>query len=118
VLYFAALLSPILVILVAHHLLEIILERFFSKYAIAINEYHLGATSKFNELVGRILWLDDDRFSLVVSSLIEIIFSSASNFYDLLGWWDELRNLFTLPTLYPMITAAYLYQFEHLVRHH
>jgi hypothetical protein len=36
----------------------------------------------------------------------------------MLTWWDELRDLFTFPTLYRVITAAYLYQFEYLVRHH
>jgi hypothetical protein len=57
--------------------------------------------------------------ALAVSSMIEIISSSSFNsLYNLLGWWDELRDLFTLPTLYRVITAAYLYQFEYLVRNH
>jgi hypothetical protein len=56
--------------------------------------------------VGGILWLDGDRAG------------NCGELYDMLAWWDELRDLFTLPTLYRVVTAAYLYQFEYLVRHH
>ncbi len=57
--------------------------------------------------------------AVVVSSMIQVIsLPSFNSLYDLLAWWDELRDLFTLPTLYRVITAAYLYQFEYLVRHH
>jgi hypothetical protein len=57
--------------------------------------------------------------AMVVSGMIQVISSPSFNsLYDMLGWWDELRDLFTLPTLYRVITAAYLYQFESLVRHH
>ncbi|MBE9129937.1 hypothetical protein IQ258_28290, partial [Coleofasciculus sp. LEGE 07081] len=41
-----------------------------------------------------------------------------NSLYDTLAWWDELRDLFTLPTLYRLVAAAYLYQFEYLVRQH
>jgi hypothetical protein len=57
--------------------------------------------------------------AMLVSLMIEILSSrSYSSLYDLLGWWDELRDLFTLPTLYRVVIAAYLYQFEYVVRHH
>lgn len=118
VLYFAALLSPILVISVAHHLLQLILDRFFP------NTRSPEMSSTLGQLPSLMSWWEGFygwmaiALALVASNLIEIIFSAAPNFYDLLGWWDELRDLFTLPTLYRVITAAYLYQFEHLVRHH
>lgn len=57
--------------------------------------------------------------AIVVSSMIQVIsLPSSHSFYDMLGWWNELKDLFTLPTLYQVITAAYLYQFEYLVRNH
>jgi hypothetical protein len=57
--------------------------------------------------------------AFVVSSMIMVIsLPSFNSLYDMLGWWNELRDLFTLPTLYRVITVAYLYQFEHLVRNH
>ena len=119
ILYFAALLSPILVIAVAHHLLQIVLDRYFP------NTRSPEISSDLGQLPTLMSWWEGFygwmaiALALAVSSMIEIIFSSSFNsLYDLLGWWDELRDLFTLPTLYRVITAAYLYQFEYLVRNH
>ena len=118
-LYFAALLSPILVIAVTHHLLHIILDRY------APSSRSPGMTRTEGLLPTLMSWWEGFygwmaiALAVVVSSMIQVIsLPSFNSLYDLLAWWDELRDLFTLPTLYRVITAAYLYQFEYLVRHH
>jgi hypothetical protein len=119
VLYFAALLSPILVIAVAHHLLQIVLDRYFP------NTRSPEISSNLGQLPTLMSWWEGFygwmaiALAMVVSGMIQVISSPSFNsLYDMLGWWDELRDLFTLPTLYRVITAAYLYQFESIVRHH
>jgi hypothetical protein len=119
VLYFAAMLSPILIITIAHHLLQIILERFYPNTRppeISAEAGHFpGLMSWWEGFYG---WMAIS-LAMVVSSMIQVIFLPLpDSFYDMLGWWNELKDLFTLPTLYQVITAAYLYQFEHLVRTH
>jgi len=118
-LYFAALLSPILVIAVAHHLLHMVLDHY------APSSRSPGMTRTEGLLPTLMSWWEGFygwmaiALAVVVSSMIQVIsLPSFNSLYDLLAWWDELRDLFTLPTLYRVITAAYLYQFEHLVRHH
>lgn len=119
VLYFAALLSPILVIAVAHHLLHILLDRFFP------NTRSPEISSNLGQLPSLMSWWEGFygwmaiALAIVISLMIETISSpSLNSLYNMLAWWDELRDLFTLPTLYRVITAAYLYQFEYIVRHH
>ncbi len=119
VLYFAALLSPILVIAVAHHLLQIVLDRYFP------NTRSPEISSDLGQLPTLMSWWEGFygwmaiALAMVVSGMIQVISSPSFNsLYDMLGWWDELKDLFTLPTLYRVITAAYLYQFESIVRHH
>lgn len=118
-LYFAALMSPILVIAVAHHFLHRVLDRY------APNTRSLGMGNVEGFLPTLMSWWEGFygwmviALALAVSSMIEVILSPLPHsFYHLLAWWDELRDLFTLPTLYRVVTAAYLYQFEYLVRHH
>ncbi len=120
-LYFAAILSPILAIAFAHHLLHMVLDR----YAPSSRSPGMSATegllpSLMSWWEGFYGWMAI-ALALVVSQIIEIIFWSSPSFnslYNLLAWWDELKDLFTLPTLYRVIAAAYLYQFEYLVRNH
>lgn len=118
-LYFAALLSPILVIAVAHHFLHMFLDR----YAPSSRAPGMSRTEGFLPTLmswweGFYGWMAI-ALALAVSSMIQIIFLPTPNsFYNLLAWWDELKDLFTLPTLYRVVIAAYLYQFEYLVRHH
>lgn len=118
-LYFAALMSPILVIAVAHHFLHKVLDRY------APNTRSLGMGNVEGFLPTLMSWWEGFygwmviALALAVSSMIEVILSPLPHsFYNLLAWWDELRDLFTLTTLYRVVTAAYLYQFEYLVRHH
>jgi len=117
--YFLALLSPILVIAVAHHLLHMFLDRY------APTSRSPGMSTAEGLLPSLMSWWEGFygwmaiALAMLVSLMIEILSSrSYSSLYDLLGWWDELRDLFTLPTLYRVVTAAYLYQFEYLVRNH
>jgi hypothetical protein len=118
-LYFAALLSPILMIAIAHHLLQIVLDRYFPNTRSPEISSNLGLLpTLMSWWEGFYGWMAI-ALAIVVSGMIEIISSPSFNsLYDMLAWWDELRDLFTLPTLYRVITAAYLYQFEYLVRHH
>ncbi len=118
-LYFAAVLSPILVIAVAHHLLHVFLDRY------SPSSRSPGMSGTEGLLPTLMSWWEGFygwmaiALAIVVSGMIQIIFlPSLNSLYDMLAWWDELRDLFTLPTLYRVITAAYLYQFEHLVRYH
>jgi hypothetical protein len=118
-LYLAALLSPIVAIAVAHHWLHMFLDR----YAPHTRSPGMSATegllpSLMSWWEGFYGWMAI-ALAVLVSSMIQVISSPSFNsLYDTLAWWDELRDLFTLPTLYRVIIAAYLYQFEHLVRHH
>jgi hypothetical protein len=118
-LYFVALLSPILVIAVAHHVLHMFLDRYTS------GSRSPGMTRAEGLLPTLMSWWEGFygwmaiALAIVVSFMIEILsYPTPNSFYNLLAWWDELRDLFTLPTLYRVITAAYLYQFEYLVRNH
>lgn len=118
-LYFAALLSPILAIAVTHHFLHVFLDNYSSSSrtpGMSRTEGMLPTLMSWWE--GLYGWMAI-ALAFVVSNIIQVIFlPSFHSFYDLLGWWNELRDLFTLPTLYRVITIAYLYQFEHLVRNH
>ena len=118
-LYFAALLSPILVIAIAHHLLHLFLDRYSpSSRSPGMSSTEGLVPSLMSWWEGFYGWMAI-ALAMVVSGMIQIISSPSFNsLYDMLAWWDELKDLFTLPTLYQAIAAAYLYQFEHLVRHH
>jgi hypothetical protein len=118
-LYFLALLSPILVIAVAHHVLHLFLDRYAS------GSRSPGMTTTEGLFPTLMSWWEGFygwmaiALAIVVSFMIEILsYPSFNSLYEMLAWWDELRDLFTLPTLYRVVTAAYLYQFEYLVRHH
>lgn len=118
VLYFVALLSPIFVIAIAHHLLNLILERFYP------NTRPPEISSTLGQSPGLMSWWEGFygwmtiALAMVVSTMIQVISLPSDDLYNMLGWWNELKDLFTLPTLYQVIAAAYLYQFEHLVREH
>jgi hypothetical protein len=118
-LYFVALLSPILVIAIAHHILHLFLERYApSNQSPGMGRIQGLLPTLMSWWEGFYGWMAI-ALAIVVSFMIEILsLRSYNSFYEFLTWWDELKDLFTLPTLYRVITAAYLYQFEYLVRHH
>jgi hypothetical protein len=118
-LYYGALLSPILVIAIVHHWLHVFLDRSFP------STRSPEITSTGGVLPGIISWWEGFygwmaiALAFIVSTMIQIIFLPTVNFsYGTFAWWEELKDLFTLETLYRLITTAYLYQFEHIVRQH
>lgn len=118
-LYFVTLLSPILIIAVAHHWLHIFLDRFFPD----TRSHGMGEVTGI--LPTLMSWWEGCygwmviTLAFVISQMIQIIFlPQMSSFYDTLAWWDELKDLLTLPTLYRLVAAAYLYHLEYLVRQH
>ncbi|MFP4098970.1 hypothetical protein [Coleofasciculus sp.] len=118
-LYFVTLLSPIVIIAVTHHWLHIVLDRFFpntrSQQMAEVTGIVPTLMSWWEGFYG---WMAI-TLAFVVSQMIQIIFlPQMGSLYDTLAWWEELRDLFTLPTLYRLVTVAYLYQLEYLVRQH
>lgn len=119
ILYIVALLSPILIIAVAHHLLHFILDRFFP------NIRTPEMTERQGFFPGLMSWWEGFygwqaiALALLVSSGIQLFFlSSFNSLYDMLDWWNELKKLFTIPNLIRLLIIAYLYQLEYLVRQH
>ena len=118
-LYYGALLSPILVIAVTHHWLHVFLDRSFpstrSPEMTHTNSIFPGLMSWWEGFYG---WMAI-AFAFIVSGIIQIIFWPTISFpYGTLAWWNELQDLFTTETLYRLITTAYLYQLEYIVRQH
>ncbi|NES20076.1 MAG: hypothetical protein F6K41_14375 [Symploca sp. SIO3E6] len=119
VLYFCALLSPILVIAVVHHWLHIFLDRFFPNTRSPEIEtpqgFFPGLMSWWEGFYG---W-GAIALALLISTTVTIIFlPSFNSLSQLLDWWDEVKSFFTVPMLISLVTIAYLYQLEHLVRQH
>jgi hypothetical protein len=118
-LYYGALLSPILVIAVSHHWLHVFLDRSFpstrSPEMTSTNSVFPGLMSWWEGFYG---WMAI-ALAFIVSGIIQIIFLPSPTFsYGTLAWWNELKDLFTTETLYRLITTAYLYQLEQIVRQH
>ena len=118
-LYYGALLSPILAIAVTHHWLHVFLDRSSpstrSPEMTSTNSIFPGLMSWWEGFYG---WMAI-ALAFIVSGIIQIIFWPTIRFpYGTLAWWNELQDLFTTETLYRLITTAYLYQLEHIVRQH
>ena len=118
-LFFAALLSPILVISFAHHLLHLFLDRYFPNTRSPDMTRPEGLLpSLMSWWEGLYSWMTIG-LAMIASGIVKIISLPSFNYlYDTLALWDELRDLFTIYTLIRIVTVAYLYQFEHLVRYH
>ncbi len=118
-LYFALLLSPIPVVAIAHHWLHVFLDRYSpntrSPELGKIEGIFPGLMSWWEGLYG---WMTIALAMLLSGMIRFLFFLSDDSLYEMLGWWDELRNFFTIYTLIRVVTAAYLYQFEYTVRHH
>lgn len=124
ILYAATLLSPIIVVAIAHHWLNLVLDRFFPN----ITTSEMGKAEGI--LPGLISWWEGlygcmaIYFSNIVIVLVEIILNPDainSEFYlmhDLLAWWDIIIGWFTIPNLVRLVTIAYLYQFDNVYRNH
>lgn len=124
VLYGAALLSPIVAIAVTHHLLHGVFDRWFPETRIPeVNPTRGIFPSLMSWWEGFFGWQTIALITLV-GSLFQFLFvpsfSSLSYplFHNVFGTWDELKEFFKVTNLVRICTAAYLYQFEHLVRQH
>lgn len=118
-LYFLILLSPIFIIAIAHHWLNLILDRFFPNVQAPevgrIESLFPGLISWWEGLYG---W-QAIALATIVSSFITLsVLSPAYLLSDLLGLWSRTKSFFWFTTLIRLVVIAYLYQFEHLVRTH
>lgn len=116
--YLAALLSPILIIAIVHHFIHLFFDRSFPNIRSPENDniqgIFPGLMSWWEGFYG---WMTI-ALAFLLTSVIEVIFYPGFNYYGMLNWWEELKDLFTLTTLLRIFTAAYIYQLEQLVRKH
>lgn len=118
-----AILSPILVIAVAHHLLHLFLDRFFPDTQFPemgrTEGIFPGLISWWEGLYG---WLVIVLSIMLSIAIIGAFFPSDSSGYAILGYiqmlfsWNRPEHLLSAPTIGRTIIAAYFYQFEYLVR--
>jgi hypothetical protein len=112
-----AILSPAIFVAIAHHLLHLILNRFFPETPLPGMMGHQGV------LPGLMSWWEGlySWLVIVISTLVATAilgsFPLSLNFLDdIFHWWDRARPLFRISTLLWAIIAAYLYQFEIMVQ--
>lgn len=110
-----AVLSPIFFIAVAHHWLHIIMDR-LSPDTQSIHpteiSYFPGLISWWGGLYG---WVVIILSLMITVGFLGFLFSYF-NFINFISNWHKIQSFFTPQTLFWVTTAAYLYQFEHLVR--
>jgi len=116
-LYYLGLLSPIAIIAVAYHWLHIVLDRFYpdtqSPEMAGTSGFFPGIMSWWEGLYG---WLAL-ALGLMATYVVKAIFSSHVNgLSNPLDWWMQFGGLFTMANAIRIVTAAYLYQFDYLVR--
>ncbi len=119
-LYFAALLSPIPVVAIAHHWLH----HFLDRYSPETRSPEFGRTEGL--FPGLMSWWEGlygwmtIALAMLLSGMIRFFFFSYSDesLYQAFAWWDELKSFFTIYSLIRIVAAAYLYEFEHTVRYH
>lgn len=119
VLYLLIILSPIVIIAIAHHILHICLDLFIPD-------------SQTPEMKGRKYWFPGIMswweglygwlaivLTMIVSTVIGIIIFSP-NYYlsEMNSWWLGMKNFFNPLMFIRLICVAYLYQFEQIVRQH
>lgn len=117
ILYIVALLSPILLIAITHHLLHLILDRFSpDSQSPEMRDVQGFLPSLMSWWEGFFGW-QAIALALLVSNGIQLIFAPRFVSLDaLLDWWNFLKSFFTISNLIRLVTIAYLYQFESLVR--
>ena len=119
VLYFLLLLSPIVIIAIAHNLLHMALDLYVPDVQtpeVPENKSLFpGLMSWWEGLYG---WLAI-AITMIVSTMLAIILFSP-NYYleEMTSWWLGNSNFFNPIMLIRLVCVAYLYQFEQLVRKH
>jgi hypothetical protein len=117
-----SLLCPIALIALAHHLLQVFLDRFFPDTRSIEIEGAIGAfPSLMSWWEGLYGWLVIILSTIISIGILGTIYYSYNFLYELnnfLNSWDKLKHLLTLPSIAWIIVAASLYQFESLVRGH
>ncbi|MEO1672364.1 MAG: hypothetical protein AAFR77_16570 [Cyanobacteria bacterium J06631_2] len=119
VLYLLVLLSPIVVIAIAHNLLHLFLDQYLPDVETPEVTPHKSLfpclMSWWEGLYG---WLAI-AITMILSTMITIIIFSP-NYYSsaMNSWWLGTSNFFNPTMLIRLICVAYLYQFEQLVRTH
>jgi hypothetical protein len=118
-LYLLIILSPIVVIAIAHNLLHIALDLFFPDIQtpeMSTRKYWFpGLMSWWEGLYG---WLAIYLTMIISTILLTIIFSPAYYLSEINLWWNGNIKLFSPLMLIQLVNVAYLYQFEQLVRQH
>jgi hypothetical protein len=110
-------LSPIILVAIMHHLLHLILDRFFPETQLP---GMIGNTGVLPGLMswwqGLYSWLVIIFSTMVATALIGSFPLSLGFLDNLMDVWDRARPLFRLSTLVWVLIAAYLYHFEYLVQ--
>lgn len=113
----AAVLSPVIFVAIGHHLLHLILERFFPETKIPGLVRHAGILpGLISWWKGLYSWLVIILSTLIATAILGAIPLSLSFMDDILHWWDRARPLFRVSTLVWVLIAAYLYHFEGIVQ--
>lgn len=112
-------LSPIILVAFVHHFLHLALDRFFPDTQSPEMEHVQGFfPSLMSWWEGLYSWLVI-YLALLISSLIQSVITPNFDPFSPIDWWEIIfKGLFTVTNLIRLIVAAYLYQFESLVRQH
>jgi hypothetical protein len=118
-LWIFASLSPILLIAVVHHWLY----RFLDEYSpttqlpemVGTDGFFPGLMSWWEGLYG---WMVLSLSTLASNALLIIVLPIPNVIYNIHNFWAQTGNLITISTLFQLLVAAYLYQFEYFVRQH
>jgi hypothetical protein len=118
-LHLLIILSPIIVIAIAHNLLHIALDLFLPDIQTpemsTRKHWFPGLMSWWEGLYG---WLAITITMIVSTILLIMIFSPAYYLSEISLWWYGNIKFFSPLILIQLVNIAYLYQFEQLVRQH
>ena len=119
----AALLTPMVLIAIAHHVLHLCLDCFFPDSKVdsrdANSGFFPGLMSWWEGMYGWFVIVLTTLLTLgILGSFTATHFDYYRMLYDLLRSWDKTRHFFTIPSFLWLVIAAYLYHFEFLVHRH
>lgn len=111
--------SPILLVAIAHHLLHLFFDRYFPDSSLSERERVRGFFPSLMSWWEGLYGFLTIYLASVLSNAIFIFFSSSDRECNpIIDLTATLSNYSTARWLIWCIAAAYLYQFEHLVRQH